>query len=258
MKRQEIEKLEGIELVLSASRVKTYKDCARKYYYTYQERLPRKEWEHFDLGELVHGSLEIFHKEYISDEIKPDNPAGLMKTAFQTHQDSIEKEKKILLADNVIIEARDILRNYMLNLKKNGIGSKKIIVVEDKFNIRLNDKYSVQGFVDRLDIDKDGIYHIKDYKTNKNSKFMDPFQLQTYGIYLLDKYPEVENFRGSYIMLKCDGQKISYNFNREDVEKVKKSLIESADQITSEERWVPRPTKLCDWCDFKNPCFNTW
>lgn len=257
MKRKEVEKLEGVKLVLSASRCKCYKDCARKYYYTYVEKLPRKEWEHFDLGELVHGALEIFHQEYKKDSEPPKNPAGLMKTAFQTHQDAIEKEKEKPLSAEVLIEARNILRNYMLNLKLNGLKS-EIIAVEDDFNIRLNDKYSVQGFVDRLDIDPDGMYHIKDYKTSKSARYMDPFQLQTYGIYLLNKYPDVDRFRGSYIMLKLNGQQVSYDFNKEDVEKAKNNLIEIADQISEEERWLTKPSKLCDWCDFKNPCFNTW
>lgn len=257
MRRKEAQKLEGIELVLSASRCKTYKDCPRKYYYTYIEKLPRKDWEHFDLGELVHGALEIFHKEYKSDRSPPENPANLMKVAFQTQQDLIEKEKNSLLSSEVLIEARNILRDYMLNLKQKGIRS-DIVVVEDGFNIRLNDKYSVQGYIDRLDMDFDGIYHIKDYKTNKSAKYMEPFQLQTYGIYLLDKYPDVDRFRGSYIMMKLNGQMVSYDFNKEDVEKIRKVLIELADQISEEERWITKPNKLCDWCDFKNPCFNTW
>src|SRR5690606_38241743 len=146
----------------------------RKYYYTYIEKLPRKDWEHFDLGELVHGALEIFHKEYKSDKSPPENPANLMKVAFQTQQDLIEKEKNSLLSSEVLIEARNILRDYMLNLKQKGIRS-DIVVVEDGFNIRLNDKYSVQGYIDRLDMDFDGIYHIKDYKTNKSAKYMEPF-----------------------------------------------------------------------------------
>ncbi|MFA5048431.1 MAG: PD-(D/E)XK nuclease family protein [Patescibacteria group bacterium] len=257
MRRKEAQKLEGIELVLSASRCKTYKDCPRKYYYTYIEKLPRKEWEHFDLGELVHGVLEIFHGQYKSDKYLPTNLAHLMKFAFQTQQYTIEKNKNSLLSAEVLIDARDILRNYMLNLKQKGLNS-EIVVVEEAFNIRLNDKYSIQGYIDRLDIDPDGLYHIKDYKTNKSDKYMDPFQLKTYGIYLLDKYPDIDMFRGSYIMLKLNSQQVSYDFNKEDVTDIRKDLIELADKISEEERWITKPNKLCDWCDFKNPCFNTW
>jgi ATP-dependent helicase/DNAse subunit B len=109
MRKKETEKLEGVELVLSASRCKTYKDCPRKYYYTYKEKLPRKEWEHFDLGELVHGALEIFHKEYKSDKDLPKNPAGLMKLAFQTQQDEIEKQK---LKDEILQNNIKLIKLY--------------------------------------------------------------------------------------------------------------------------------------------------
>lgn len=255
--KREIEKLEGIELVLSVSRCKCYEDCPRKYNYNYIAKLPRKEWEHFDLGELVHGALELFHKEYKSDLCIPPNPANIMKVAFQTTQSAIEKEKNRPLSNDVISGAKNMLREYMFSLKQRGICS-EIISIEDAFNIRLNNKYSIQGFVDRLDLDPDGIYHIKDYKTSKSIKYMKPFQLQAYGIYLINKFPQVDRFRGSYIMLKFNGQHVSYDFNKEDVDKIKRSLIEMADQISEEERWITKPSKLCDFCDYKDPCFNTW
>ena len=51
---------------------------------------------------------------------------------------------------------------------------------------------------------------------------------------------------------------VSYDFNKEDVTKERKRLIEMADRIVEEERWVPKASRLCDWCDFKDVCFNTW
>lgn len=253
--KKEISKIEGVKLTLSVSRMKCYKDCERKYYYKYIEKLPSKEHDYFDLGSLVHGALELFHKVYISDQDVPENPAGLMKTAFITQQNLMEKDS--LLSNEIIIEARDILKSYMLSLKQNGLKS-KIICVEDDFNIKLTDDYSLQGFVDRLDVDNDGVYHIKDYKTNKNAKYMEPFQLQSYGIYLLNKYPDIDRFRGSYIMVKLNNQLVSYDFNKEDVIKIKKDIIKIADDICEEEKWTTRPTKLCDYCDYKGICFNTW
>lgn len=242
-------------LTLSASRVKTYQQCPRKYYYTYIEKLPRKEWDHFDLGTLAHGVLEHFHENFKSDKDDSSGLKTLMKNAFQKQWKIMEKEKK--LPADILLEARDLLKEYLDTLETHGIGS-EIISLEERFNIPLNDKYSIQGVVDRLDKDSDGIYHIKDYKTNKNKKYMEPFQLQTYGIYLLDKFPDVKRFRGSYVMLRFGGMLIPYDFTIEDVKKVKRQLVEYADQITEEERWITKPSRLCDWCDFKGPCFSTW
>lgn len=243
------------KLVLSPSRVKTYEQCPRKYYYSYVEHLPRKEWDHFDLGHLAHGALEHFHENYRDDKNPPDNMALLMKTAFQKQWNSMETESKV--ADSAVEEAKKLLREYIRGLKSNGIGS-KILSLEKDFKLPLNKNYDLRGVIDRLDLDEDGIYHIKDYKTNKNPKYMDAAQLRAYGIYLLDTYPEIDRFRGSYIMLRFSGMNISYDFNKEDVIKERKRLIEIGDRITEEERWITKPSRLCDWCDYKDPCFNTW
>lgn len=241
-------------LTLSASRVKCFQSCKRKYYYQYIKKLPRKQWDHFDLGTLVHGALEHFHGKFKKDG-QQDNLKKLMKLSFKKQREDMEFKRTI--PTEILLLARDLLVQYLKNMENDGIGS-EIVSLEEKFNIPLNDKYSILGFVDRLDLDEDGVYHIKDYKTNKNMKYMDPFQLQTYGIYLKQKFSDISAFRGSYIMLKFNSKLVSYEFNNEDIIKVRSDLIKYADQITSEKRWMPTQSVLCDWCDFKNTCLNSW
>lgn len=254
-KKEELQR-DDLALILSASRVKTYQQCPRKYYYNYIEKLPRKDWLHFDLGTLVHGVLEHFHADFRTDSGRSAlNLKKTMKESFKKYREHMEEEKA--LEHSVLIDARDLLVEYLKRMESEGIGS-EIIALEDDFRIDLTKEFGVQGYVDRIDKDNDGILHIKDYKTNKNPKYMEPFQLKTYGIYLLDRYPEVERFRGSYIMMRFGGMLISYDFNREDVVKTKKKLVEYAQRISEEERWMAKPSRLCDWCDFKSPCLNTW
>ena len=182
--------------------------------------------------------------------------AKIMKIAFQKQWDKMETKSKKLSAE-IVNEAKKLLRDYIKGLKTNGLGS-QILSLEKDFTLPLNEKYNLRGIIDRLDMDFDGLYHIKDYKTNKSAKYMKDSQLKAYGIYLTNEYPDIDRFRGSYIMLRFNGMNISFDFNREDVEKEKKRLIEMGDRISEEERWITKPSRLCDWCDFKNPCFNTW
>jgi len=246
---------DSIILTLSASKVKTYHQCPRKYYYNYVEKLPRKQWDHFDIGTLAHGALDYFHKSYRKDSKRKRNLARLMKKSFKKQRDQMEKKGS--LDPEVLLTTRDILVQYLNAIEEKGIGS-EILELEKDFTLPLNEKYEIRGIIDRLDRDADGVYHIKDYKTSKNPKYMDPEQLRIYGIYLLDKFPEVDRFRGSYIMLRFGNMHISYDFSKEDVEKQKRELLEAAEAITEEERWITKPTILCDWCDFKGPCFNSW
>jgi CRISPR/Cas system-associated exonuclease Cas4 (RecB family) len=87
---------------------------------------------------------------------------------------------------------------------------------------------------------------------------MENFQLATYGIPLVELYPNIDHFRGSYIMLKFGGMLVSYDFNREDVEKIKKDLVNYGEQICEEKKWMSMPSKLCSWCDFQETCLKTW
>ena len=238
------------ELVLSVSRVKAFLDCKRKYFYLYEQKMPRKQWDHFDMGTLVHGTLENFHQSFRKDG--QDQLKRLMKESFAKQRKEMGTVK-----NTVLIEARDLLADYLKDIEENGIGS-EIVTLEEKFEIKLNDRFNLLGFVDRLDLDKDGIYHIKDYKTNKNMKYMEPFQLQAYGLYLLNKFPDIQCFRGSYIILRFNGQALTYDFNIEDVEKIKSQLIEYGDRIMEEKKWAPTQSPLCGWCDFKDTCLNSW
>jgi len=252
-KKEPAEEKETI-LTLSASRVKTFQQCPRKYYYNYIEKLPRKDWPHFDLGTLVHGSLEHFHEDFKKDG-SDLNLKRMMKLSFKIKRDEMEKEKS--LADDTLLEARNLLLEYLNKMETDGIGS-NIISLEDDFDIPLTEEFSIMGYVDRVDLDNDGVYHIKDYKTNKSLKYMDSFQLRVYGIYLLNKFPDIDRFRASYIMMRFGGSYVSYDFNKEDVEKCKKELIEYATRIMDEGKWMCKPSRLCDWCDFKDPCLTTW
>lgn len=243
-------------LVLSPSRIKVFKQCPRKFFYTYHEKLPRKEWEHFDVGTLVHGALEFFHEQYRTDEINvKTNP--LMSQSFRKQFDKMQEEENRTLSPKVVLEAKNILKGYLRGIKENGIGA-EILSLEQDFELELNKDYNIKGVVDRIDRDKDGIIHIKDYKTNKNHKYMEPFQLQAYGIYAFSKYPDINRFRASYIMLRFDGMPLTYEFNKEDIDKITKTIISYGDKITEEKRWVPRPSRLCDYCDFKDICLNSW
>lgn len=244
-------------LTLSPSRIKTYQQCPRKYYYNYVAKLPRKDWAHFTLGTFVHGALEYFHADYRNDNGQL-NLKGLMKEAFRQQREKMKKENiDTDLPAEILLEAKNLLAEYLKRMETIGIGS-EILSLEEDFSLPLDEKFSVQGIVDRIDRDRDGIMHIKDYKTTKSIKYMEPFQLQVYGIHLLEKHPDIDRFRGSYIMLRHGGKPISYDFNAEDVRRQRKTVLDYAIRITEEERWITKPGPLCSWCDFESACQTAW
>lgn len=238
----------NIEIVkLSASSIKTYEQCPKKYYFTYIEKVPRQEWDHFDLGNLCHKSLEIFHKIYMEEGNKKGSLNKLMSHSFSTAKKEFEK-----ISAELRDEAKSLLMDYLKVMVSNGMPLVK--GVETPFNFKITDQILLRGFIDRLDLSKDGKFHIVDYKTTKNTKYLDPFQLLIYGLWLKNQYPDMEKFKASYVLLRHSSKTKDYEFNSEDLKKAEKEIISYANKIKVEDQWMPVPTALCNWCDFKNIC----
>jgi len=232
---------------LSASAIKTYEQCPKKYFFNYKQKAPKKQWDHFDLGNVCHKTLELFHLAYLKEGTTKRTLGKIMSASFETARKSFPN-----LGDILASEAKDMLMGYLQTAKQNGMPLVK--GCETSFDFKLKDNVLIRGVVDRIDVLKDGRFRIIDYKTTKNVKYLDEFQLSVYGLWLKEKYPHVEEFNGAYVLLKHNSKLKEYTFNTEDIEKARKNLIDCADKIMIENVWTPIPTALCNWCDFKEIC----
>lgn len=247
---------EGIEkpkieiLKLSASSMKTFEQCPKKYYYNYIAKEERKQWDHFDLGNLCHKALEIFHLIYMEEGTSKKSLSKLMSHSFAEARKDFEG-----VNNTIIAEAKDLIQDYLKKVSSNGMPMVKGVETEFKFNV--DSDVLIRGFLDRIDILKDGRFHIVDYKTTKNARYLDPFQLLIYGMWLKQEYPSLEQFKASYILLRHGAKLKSYEFNSEDIEKCRKKVLAYAAKINAskkEDEWTPVPGPLCNWCDFKKIC----
>lgn len=232
---------------LSASSMKTVDQCPLKYYYQYIEKAPKREWSHLKLGNLVHKALEIFHKMILKGDNRP--LGQIMKDAFA----KARVEEKIDSSD-ILMEAKALLGDYLKSIKNK---MPNVRGIEVPFKIKIAENVLVRGFIDRVDVLNDGMFHIVDYKTTKNEKYLDAFQLLVYGLWLKHKKPEVSKFKASYILLKHKSKYKSYMFNVNDIDNCKKKVLGFAEKINNnkaENKWVPVPTRLCNWCDFMPIC----
>jgi RecB family exonuclease len=238
-----------LELIkLSASAMKTYEQCPRKYYFNYIQRAPKKHWDHFDLGNVCHKALEVFHQEYMKAKTEDKRTlAQIMGYAF-----SIARKDFPKMNDTMLSDAKSMLMDYLINVKENGMPDVK--GVESSFNFNITDSIIIRGFVDRIDKMEDGRFKIVDYKTTKNERYLDEFQLLIYGLWLRKDHPDMTSFRGEYVLLRHGSKTKNYEFSMEDVDKVEKKIIAYADSIRNEDTWSPIPTGLCNWCDFKEIC----
>jgi putative RecB family exonuclease len=241
-----------LQLSLSVSKVKTFKDCKAKFRFCYLEKLPRKDWDFHVFGKFLHEVLENFHKKIIDGSSEAFNV--LMTVCFQNAlnnwKDKITAEQKK--------ESWEILFGYLKQLMAMKEQDKlpTMLAVEKDFYINIDDKVLLNGFIDRIQLDPDGVLHVADYKTTKDKRYLknDYFQLLTYAYVMCLEDPNLQKVRTSYILLRHNFETIVKEFSREEVMGIEDKFLEYASNINQEQLWRPNPTPLCRFCDYLDMC----
>jgi len=242
---QEIKNPEIIKL--SASSVKTYEQCPRKYKFNYIDKLPKKHFDHFDLGNLCHKTLEGFHDYFISNKYNKKSAVKIMGESFAKARLGFPS-----LSDELVLEAKQMMFDYLKMISVDGMPNVKSC--EKDFDFNITESIRVRGFIDRIDVLKNGSFRIMDYKTTKSVQYLDSFQLLVYGVWLKKEFPDIKDFSGAYVLLRHKSKLKEYSFNLVDIEEAEKKLISYANSIKTENTWVTVPGKLCNFCDFKDVC----
>lgn len=239
-------------LSLSVSKCKTFKDCKAKYRFNYIEKLPKKDWDFLTFGKFLHEVLETFHKK-ILDGAQDAFHILMTKASKEALANWGEK-----LTSDQKKESQAILTSYLLKISKAKIDGTlpTVLSVEKNFYIDIDGRVLLNGFIDRIQLDPDGILHVSDYKTTKNPKYLkkDYFQLLTYAFVMCLEDPTIQKVRTSYLLLRHNCDLIIKEYTRDEIMKVEEQFIEYADSITEEKLFRPNPTMLCGYCDYLTSC----
>jgi RecB family exonuclease len=240
-------------LSLSVSSIGTYEKCPKKYWYNYIEKpnIPKQKWDHLEFGSFVHLVLEKFHKYLIEQFLPQSEYPSLMKKCME--QALKEFDENILEKDVDLVQGT--LQSYLHEIKKNGLPN--VLFVEKPFLMEIGD-YNIRGFIDRIDKAGDGHYHVVDYKTSKDPKYLTPFQLMVYSFVIKEEFPDAEKITGSYMLLKHNCAYKTWEISDQDIEDCKMKIVKFGNLISTDKEWEKKPSKLCDFCDFKDICINNW
>ena len=232
------------KLKISASAVKTYTQCPRKYYFTYINKLPKKKWPHIELGNFVHDVLESFHNTLRDSPKDPSEWGALLKIICRKEVSNHNLTKEQMGV------AKEMLATYLSKLREDGLPN--VLFNEKEFVIDLPGNILLRGFIDRVDEDADSVALV-DYKSGR-SKYLDEFQLLVYALAMLHERPDLKKIKGSYIVLGEGSKIIPYSFTKTDTVRCVTEITKVAGMIRSEQSWEPRPTRLCSYCDFHDAC----
>ena len=264
--------MEKTILSLSPSRISDFQQCPQLYNYRAIEKLPERPGIDALRGSIVHLILEDLYKlektlrifdwaikdidKYIDKTLKEDinyycaiDPSidFPIKQSIQ-----IDSEKINLL----VSEVKLLLANYFQIEDPTRIEPES---TEELIEHILTDEIHLKGFVDRIDISPQGWIRINDYKSGKspNQNFESKvlFQLKFYALVIFKKTGKLaKQLRLLYLK---DSNILSYEPTHTDIQITEQKVLSIAKEIKQsieQNNFMPKKSKLCDYCYFKNIC----
>ncbi|MGM5482471.1 MAG: RecB family exonuclease [Nanobdellota archaeon] len=274
LQAKELIKSCNISRIQSSSSINTYRQCPRKYYYSYIRRLPQKPSIHLIRGKIAHEVVEDFFKINI-DSLTDNCFEFNFKIIVQDRLLNLWNEAKQDLAaldmgsselNNYFEETKNMLfywlEDFIRQLKNKSVSSglKRAFmelrpVSEEHF---ISKDIGVQGYVDAIHKDEKGIRLI-DYKTSKKDCITDDYRLQLaiYSLLYHEKYGEYPYKAGVYLFRHgerlIDVDEYLLDFARKELQRI--HINTSSENIND---FPKKPSILCNWgkgcCDFYNQC----
>ncbi|GAG98267.1 unnamed protein product, partial [marine sediment metagenome] len=167
----------------SYSSLSIYKNCAKRYFWTYVQPLPTPNRLSIKVGNLIHQAIERSIIEKTALE-KLDFPIGWSESISWG---------EILSGEDLIYEERipgikKMIKNYLLS--RFSKTDENILAVEQLFNLKINN-YIIRGFMDRIQKVDNGFYEIVDFKSGKKPADLslnENLQLKIYSLALSELY----------------------------------------------------------------------
>jgi len=214
----------------SFSKISTYKQCARKFKFKYIQKIkePITDMTPLLKGTCVHSMLEKYPAESTN---------SLVPKYRNIFEDFLETKYKALLD----------IEHF----------SETAIGFDDKLSPVSYDNGTIfRGYIDYYAY-VDGGMVVADWKTGKykDIKYQDFNQLLFYALYLFYKNPNVDKIKAMFIYVEHNLDN-SIIFERKYIDEYKKELIHIIRDIEKDEIFEKKTQKLCDWCGYRDRCFD--
>ncbi|MBS3107915.1 PD-(D/E)XK nuclease family protein [Candidatus Woesearchaeota archaeon] len=262
--------------VQSPSSINTYKQCPRKYYYSYIAKLPTKDSIHLIRGSITHKVLEDFFKPNLGIfSQEPNWKDMLLKRAlslfeqywlqhrFQLASLNLNKEElsfyfeetKLMIVNWISFLNKKIEKEISKGSNFFEAFQKLTPLTEKEYN---SEEHQVRGFIDAIE-ELDGKIRLMDYKTSKKFEITDEYKLQLaiYALLYFEKHKKLPDHVGIYF-LKGEERLLNVDENLLKLAKFEIEQIHAATETDQIGDYPKKESPLCRWstgeCDFYSTC----
>ncbi len=256
--------------VQSPSSINTYKQCPRKYYFQYVEKLPTKPSPETTRGNVAHHTLEQFFDTDVKGITKKDCRSFLQNRIIELmlkNWDAAKKEWDIhkmtpvqtaQLKEGTVVMLFNWLNHFINRVLAMDCefpeAFAKLVPAREEF--LESSQYMVRGYIDAIEM-VDGKVHIIDYKTSKAARLSQEYKLQM-AIYLLlyqEKHGGLPD-KASFFFLRHHPLEVKVEQDLVDAAKREIMTIHAkTENAEKRDEYAMQPGPLCGWCNFKIICF---
>jgi len=245
----------------SHSRLSSYENCKKKFHFRYVLELPAEsEGVEAFVGKRVHEVLERLYL-FVEREQLPSLERVIERyyALFDEHYDperirivkaGLDRAHYRELGADCL--ARFYRRHYPFDADQT-LGLEQRVV----FPLDPEERYGIQGIIDRVVRARDGAIEVHDYKTGAyvpSQKALDADrQLALYQIGIERDLDEPAPIRLVWHYL-AKGQIRTSTRTPAQLEALRRETLERIEQIEAETDWSATKNKLCNWCEYREAC----
>jgi putative RecB family exonuclease len=250
-----------VQSTFSPSSLSCFENCPKQYHFRYVEPLEvDQEGIEAFVGKRVHEVLERLY-DFVGKGMLPTLARVIWRYRenFRTHFDAARVR---IVREGTELDwyraagARGLenyyRRHYPFDADQT-LGLERAI----RFDLDADGRYALRGIIDRLVRAKDGALEIHDFKTGRRVPSQDELdrdrQLGLYELGVREQLGESGEVRLVWHYVVPDQVRTS---TRSEAQRdaLREATARTIDKIRSEQDWAPRPSALCDWCEFRAHC----
>lgn len=245
-----VEDFDASSQTWSASRLKTFLECKRKYYYRYIQKINAKEDDELNEGAFLHTLLEHLYKEcdhYTTEEVLRQTLYRLMDSLLP-EEDAKNRYRKLLWKEKL----EDFIRNEISHFKADWrVIAREMEVVGEIGGLKF------KGRIDRIDQNATEtlVLDYKSGKVEKEPKKLNPekitdFQMSIYHELLKGRF---QNISLAYLKILDKGEKQQVTL----LEERNTLLGERIVELKQNRHFVAQQCESlqqCQYCEFALMC----